>query len=84
MMIFGNEEAYLQRLADLIQSESVAYQELHVSAFDRMDALVPFQIDESYTVIRTEASGTLIPLLPVPVLSGKGPLTMDRLVYRGY
>ena len=84
MLIFGNEEAYLQRLADLIQSESVAYQELHTSRFDGADSLVPFNIDESYTVIRTEASGTLTPLLPVPVLSGRNPLTMNRLVYRGY
>lgn len=84
MMLFGDEEEYLLRLADLIQSESCAYQELHASAFTGMDSEKPFNIDESYTVIRTEASGTLTPLLPVPVLSGRNPLTMNRLVYRGY
>lgn len=85
MLVFGSEQLYLDRLTDLIQSESSAYQELNISLSNRADGTPEeFDIDKSYTVIRAGASGSLKPLLPIPALSGKDPLTTKRVIYRGY
>ena len=85
MMVFGNEQLYLKRLTDLIQSESSAYQELNITLTNRANETPEeFDVDKSYTVIRAGASGSLKPLLPIPALSGKDPLTTTRVIYRGY
>ena len=76
MMIIGSESDYVDRLGDLVQFESNAYREKNgVGAFD---------LDESYTVLRMEASGSLVQLLPVPALSTNSLFQTTRLVYRGY
>ena len=76
MMIIGSESDYVDRLGDLVQFESTAYREKNgVGAFD---------LDESYTVLRMEASGSLVQLLPVPALSTNSLFQTTRLVYRGY
>ena len=91
MMIFGNEEAYLNRLKDLIQMEGtycgrVSDAKLsHVVSGD----YVNFSVDRAYTTIRIEAAGALQSFLPIPVLnSGSGranlPLQYQRVIYRGY
>ena len=85
MMLFGSEEKYLSRLTDLIQSESLAYGELNASVSDRVAGTpVEFDVDNSYTVVRAAASGSLKSLLPIPGLPGETLLTTNRVTYRGY
>lgn len=85
LMIFGSEELCLQRLTTIIQAESTAYREQNRSLSQVAGGISKsFDIDESYTVIRAQAEGSLVQLLPVPSLSTNSVFRVDRVIYRGY
>lgn len=85
MMIFGSEETYLRRLTTIIQTESTAYREENRSLSQTAAGTSKsFNIDESYTVIRAQAEGSLVQVLPVPSLSTSSVFRVDRVIYRGY
>lgn len=85
MMIFGSEETYLRRLTTIIQTESTAYREQNRSLSQvAAGTSKSFDIDKSYTVIRAQAEGSLVQVLPVPSLSTSSVFRVDRVIYRGY
>ena len=85
MCLFGSERLYLNRLADIIQTESTAYREKNRSLSQSAGGISGrFDIDESYTALRVEASGSMVQLLPVPSLSTNSMFETTRLIYRGY
>ncbi len=85
MCIFGSDQTYLKRLTDIIQTESTAYRQKNQSLSQSVGGVSSsFDIDESYTALRVEASGSLVQLLPVPSLSTSSLFETKRIIYRGY
>ena len=91
MMIFGNEDTYLNRLKDLIQMEGTYRGKVSEAKLSQniSGEYVNFSVDRAFTTIRIDATGSLQSFLPIPVLSsGNGqadlPFQYHRLLYRGY
>ena len=85
MIVFGSETSYLNRFMDIIQTESTVYREEHQSLSQAAGGVSKdFDLDESYTMLRMEASGSLVQLLPIPALSTNSVFQTSRLIYRGY
>lgn len=85
MIVFGSETSYLNRFMDIIQTESTVYREEHQSLSQAAGGVSKdFDLDESYTMLRMEASGSLVQLLPIPALSTNSVFKTSRLIYRGY
>ena len=69
----------------IIQTESTAYREQNRSLSQvAAGTSKSFDIDKSYTVIRAQAEGSLVQVLPVPSLSTSSVFRVDRVIYRGY
>lgn len=86
MMIFGDPELYLDHLTDIIQSECSANCAANssISQKNGISAAQTFDIDKSFTVIRSQATGKMNQMLPIPNLSTDPVLGLDRVIYRGY
>lgn len=86
MSLFGSDDTYLERLADLIQCEMT--QRNLVSNVTIQQGITgeyyDFNIDEAYTALRVHATGSTVQVLPVPSLSTNSMFRFDRVVYRGY
>lgn len=86
MSLFGSDDTYLERLADLIQCEMT--QRNLVSNVTIQQGITgeyyDFNIDEAYTALRVHATGSTVQVLPVPSLSTNSMFRFNRVVYRGY
>ncbi|MBR1476546.1 MAG: hypothetical protein IJ608_01100 [Lachnospiraceae bacterium] len=72
MCVLGSGDTYMSRLGDLVQMEK------------RQRGNDDFNIDQAYTGIRAEVTGSMIQVLPIPTMSARSALRYDRIVYRGY
>ena len=74
MLLLGSNDSYLQRTADIITMEKTA----------SAGAGETFHIENAYTCIRAEATGSMVQVFPIPSLSSSSVLSFDRVEYRGY
>ena len=88
MLVFGNEEKYLRRLADLIQCEMTMRNHLDKATTSQQvtGEYKDFNIYHAYSTVRVNATGTLKQMLPLPQLSNTSVFdrSFDRVLYRGY
>lgn len=86
MILFSNTNGVLRRMTDIIQTEGSSYCVENASVSQRagVNLAQTFDVDESFTVIRSQATGKMSQLLPIPSLSTDPVLGLDRVIYRGY
>lgn len=86
MIAFCSERTSLNRLADLIQTEMTMRNLTTQASLSQnlTGEYTRFDIDEAYTAVRVQVTGSLRQVLPVPTLSSSSPLSVDRVIYRGY
>lgn len=85
MLIFGSEETYLTRLADLIQCEMTMRNQQKASVSQQVSGeYTKFDINQAYTAVRVQVDGTMNQLLPVMTFSENGVSDFSRVLYRGY
>ena len=86
MILFSNTNGVLRRMTDIIQTEGSSYcvKNASVSQQAGVNLAQTFDVDESFTVIRSQATGKMSQLLPIPSLSTDPVLGLDRVIYRGY
>ena len=86
MTLFGNQETYLKRLGDLIQTEMTQRNLVNNTTIqqDVTGEYYDFDLDEAYTAVRVQATGSVVQVLPIPSLSTSSMLRFDRIIYRGY
>ena len=86
MILFSNTNGVLRRMTDIIQTEGSSYCVENASVSQRagVNLAQTFDVDESFTVIRSQATGKMSQLLPIPSLSTDPVLGLDRMIYRGY
>lgn len=75
-MLFGNKEEMLNRLADVIQMEA-SYKEA-ASGIGRYE----FDLDQSYTYLRSSGSFQMNEFLPIS--DRTGIQSRERIIYKGY
>ena len=86
MILFSNTNGVLRRMTDIVQTEGSSYCVENASVSQRagVNLAQTFDVDESFTVIRSQATGKMSQLLPIPSLSTDPVLGLDRVIYRGY
>ena len=86
MILFSNTSGVLRRMTDIIQTEGSSYCVKNASVSQRagVNLAQTFDIDKSFTVIRSQATGKMNQMLPIPNLSTDPVLGLDRVIYRGY
>lgn len=86
MTVLGNEHTYLKRLADMVQCEMTQRNRVSNTTIEQevSGEYYQFDIDKAYTTIRVKATGSVVPVLPVPTLSDSSQIRMGRVLYRGY
>lgn len=86
MTVFGNEETYLKRLADLVQCEMTQRNRGSGATIQQgvTGSYYDFDIDKAYTTLRASATGSTVQVLPLPSLSTSSQFRLERVIYRGY
>ena len=74
-MLFENKETMLNRLADIIQMEASYNAATNIGTYT-------FNLDESYTYLRSSGSFTTNEFLPIS--DSAGLRSKERIIYRGY
>ena len=74
-MLFENKETMLNRLADIIQMEASYNAVSNIGTYT-------FNLDESYTYLRSSGSFTTNEFLPIS--DSAGLRSRERVIYRGY
>jgi len=77
LMLFFSRETMLRRMCDIIQSEAISNAQASSYSW-------AFDLEESYTYIRSEVSFDMRQFLPIVSLDDFSPFSTTRLQYRGY
>ena len=89
ILLWQDEEGMLNRFVDIIQMEQTNRTEPVDNTNYTLEEQISgkkkkFDVDKAYTMIRTELDGKFVNVLPVPTLSRKSVLSVNRVIYRGY
>ena len=77
MCLFMNRENALNHLADIIAMEAEGY-------YQDQNKVKHFDLGQSFTFVRSEVSGSVNQIMPIPTLSSRSLLNTRVLQYRGY
>lgn len=89
LLFWNNEDELLNRFVDIIQMEQTnRFNTVDNTQYSLADQISgkrkKFDVDTAYTMIRVQAKGKFVNVLPVPSLSRSSAWRVDRLLYRGY
>lgn len=90
LLLFWNDEAeLLNRFVDIIQMEQTnRFNTVDNTQYSLEEQIggkrKKFDVDTAYTMIRVQATGKFVNVLPVPNLSKSSAWRVNRLLYRGY